>query len=67
MDKSDGNCLLRTLYLFWAQLFALTAPLWAARPLRMALLRSVALLGRALIRVRLCLVHIRVLEAAPRQ
>jgi hypothetical protein len=52
------------LYLFRAQLFPLTAPLGAALPLRMTLLRSAALLGRALIRVR---VHIRVLAAAPRQ
>jgi len=67
MDQSDRKRLLRAPHLFRARLFPLTAPLWAALPLRRTLLGSAALLGRALIRVRLSLVHIRVLAATPCQ
>lgn len=55
---------MRTVGIIWAQAFPLAAPLWPALPLFRTLLRSATLLGRALIRVRLCLVHIRVLAAA---
>jgi hypothetical protein len=50
--------------LLWARTFSLAAPFWTALPLQRTL--SAVLLGRALIRVRLCLVHIRfrVLAAA---
>jgi hypothetical protein len=51
------------LKLFRARTFPLTAPLWPTLPLYGTVLRSAALLRRARIRVRLSLVHIRVLAA----